>query len=76
MINSSIFQSRKEKEQFLKEVIKKLSISETEKELYLISLEILEEKDFNTFFDKIHSQLSSEDTTEKNSIAPLSSNLL
>ncbi|GAB0175269.1 MAG: hypothetical protein HHAS10_11480 [Candidatus Altimarinota bacterium] len=76
MIDTSIFQSRKEKELFLKEVIGKLSISETEKEIYSISLEILEDNDFMVFFEKIISQIENEANLGKNRIAPLTSTLL
>lgn len=76
MIDTSIFQSRKEKETFLKEVITKLSISETEKEIYSISLEILDDSDFSQFFEKILSQIPSEDNLNINTIAPLTSTLL
>jgi hypothetical protein len=76
MLNPLIFQYRKEKEDFLKKIIKKLSISETEKELYTISLEILEERDFNNFFTTIVSQINEESEGQKNTIAPLTSTLL
>lgn len=76
MFDSSIFQSRKEKETFLKEIITKLSISETEKEIYTISLEILEDRDFTKFFDGIVSQVSNEAIQGKSTIAPLTSTLL
>ena len=76
MIDTSIFQSRKEKETFLKEVIKKFSISETEKEIYSISIEILDENDFSVFFDKIVSQIPEDDNSRKSTIAPLTSTLL
>ncbi len=75
MIDSRVFQSRKEKEVFLKEIIKKLSISETEKEIYVISLEILDDPDFSIFFDRITSQLIVPNS-KINTIAPLTSTLL
>jgi hypothetical protein len=76
MMDGSVFQSRKEKEAFLKEVIKKLSISDTEKELYSISLEILEDKDFIIFFKTIISQIPVNQDFRQSSIAPLTSTLL
>lgn len=76
MIDTSIFQSRKEKETFLKEIITKLSISETEKEIYTISLEILNDWDFLQFFEKIISQVPDESLQRKSTIAPLTSTLL
>lgn len=76
MMDTSIFQSRKEKETFLKEVITKLSISQTEKEIYSISIEILEDKDFFIFFDNIVSQIPDENTPSIHTIAPLTSTLL
>ncbi len=75
MIDGRVFQSRKEKEVFLKEIIKKLSISETEKEIYIISLEILDDSDFLLFFDTITSQLP-RISSKINTIAPLTSTLL
>jgi hypothetical protein len=76
MIDTSIFQSRKEKEAFLKEVIIKLSISQTEKEIYAISIEILEDKDFSMFFDTIVSQIPDDSNSSIHTIAPLTSTLL
>lgn len=52
-----LFQSRSEKEIFLKEIIQKLNITEPEKDIYSICIEVLEERDFETFFEKIFNQL-------------------
>lgn len=76
MIDTSIFQSRKEKETFLREIITKLSISETEKEIYKISIEILDDTDFLKFFERITSQIPTENNPRINTIAPLTSTLL
>lgn len=56
MFGTSFFSSRSDKEVILIEIIRKLSISESEKELYILSLEILDSKDFDIFYNKITSQ--------------------
>lgn len=58
-----LFQSRSEKEIFLKEIIQKLNITEPEKDIYSICIEVLEERDFEAFFDKIFSQLHDPNTS-------------
>ncbi len=61
-----VLHSRKEKEIFLKEIIKILHVSETEKEIYTICLEILEEDAFQIFYIKILQQVTLDKNTEKN----------
>lgn len=61
-----VLHSRKEKEIFLKEIIKTLHVSETEKEIYTICLEILEEDAFQIFYIKILQQVTLDKNTEKN----------
>jgi hypothetical protein len=74
MFDISPIKNRKEKEKLLIEIIEKLSISQTEKDIYTLSLGILEEPAFDEFFIKIMSQFQS--TSVHTSITPLSSNLL
>ncbi len=57
MLSTSIFSSRKLKFFFLTEIIYKLNIHKEEKDLYIFCLEILEDKEFNIFFQKIYSQV-------------------
>jgi hypothetical protein len=63
----------KNEEEILKKIIYTLDISDSEKELYCISLEILDDKEFTLFFEKIINQVNN---TEYSRIAPLTSNLL
>lgn len=70
----SIFKSRKEKEMVLIEIIKKLNISDLEKEMYTLSLEVLDDGSFHAFFIKITSQTSL--YNEKQTIEPLTWNLI
>ncbi len=58
-MDQSIFHSRKEKEIFIKEIIQKLHISIPEKEMYSICIDVLEDSDFEIFFEKILSQFQS-----------------
>lgn len=67
-----LFTSREEKNILLTEIIKKLNISREEKDLYILSLEILDESDFSVFYDNITKQIH-ENTY---SIAPLSPQLI
>lgn len=59
-MESLIFHSRKEKEIFLKEIIQKLSITQPEKDIYFICIEILEEDAFEIFFAKVTNQIPSD----------------
>lgn len=67
-----IFTSREEKSVILIEIIKKLNISREEKDLYILSIEILDEQDFSQFYENITKQIH-ENTY---SIAPLSPQLI
>ncbi len=67
-----IFTSREQKNIFLKEIINKLNISEEEKELYILALEILDDTDFTLFYEKIQSQIHENTST----IVPFSSQLI
>jgi hypothetical protein len=67
-----IFTSRGEKNVLLIEIIKKLNISKEEKDIYILSLEILDEADFSVFYENIMTQIH-ENTY---SIAPLSPQLI
>jgi hypothetical protein len=67
-----IFTSREEKNILLIEIIQKLNISQEEKELYILSLNILDEEDFTIFYTKITEQIH----TNIYSIAPLSPQLI
>lgn len=57
-----VFQSRKEKEFFLKEIINKLNVIEPEKDIYILCIDILDDDEFEIFFIKIlkHMERSSE----------------
>ena len=67
-----LFTSREEKNTLLIEIIKKLNISWEEKDLYILSLEILDDTDFTSFYDNITKQIH----TNTYSIAPLSPQLI
>jgi hypothetical protein len=67
-----LFTSREEKNTLLIEIIKKLNISREEKDLYILSIEILDEQDFSKFYENITKQIH-ENTY---SIAPLSPQLI
>jgi hypothetical protein len=73
MQGTQLFTTRSEKEIFLKEIIKKLSISDIEKDIYIMSIEILEDFDFEEFYKKITSQIGAR---SPGSIAPLTSSLM
>lgn len=68
----SVFTSRNEKTILLTEIIQKLNISTEEKELYILSLSLLDEKDFIEFYSTIHKQIS----THTSTIAPFSLQLI
>jgi hypothetical protein len=76
MFGTSFFTSRSEKETLLKEILKKLSISESERELYILSLEILDHEDFENFYKKITSQFEKRDNSQYTTIEPLTTTLI
>lgn len=76
MFSKEVFSSRESKHTFLREVIEKLSIHTEEKELYFLSLEVLEEREFNNFFEQIYSQVTYDgELVEKKKIAPFTTTL-
>lgn len=76
MFSIQSFSSRESKKNFLQEIIEKLSIQSEEKELYMLSLEVLEDSDFNTFFEQVHSQVSyNGEIIQKKKIAPFTTTL-
>lgn len=75
MFSSVDFSSRESKKTFLKKIIEKLSIQIEEKELYILSLEVLPADDFDSFFDQVYAQVSyNGEIIEKKKIAPFTSN--
>ena len=66
------FTSREDKKIILSEIIKKLAISEEEKELYILSIWILSENDFNMFYNRIVEQVEAKPST----IIPFSNQLI
>lgn len=76
MFWSTIFSSRKEKEDVLKNIIKQLSISQSEKDIYILSLEILDSEDFDVFYKKIVSNYENLPESPQYSIEPLSSKII
>jgi hypothetical protein len=58
-----VFESRKEKELFLKTLISKLHITEPEKDIYSICIEVLEDDAFDSFFLKIAHQVDGIENT-------------
>jgi len=76
MLNISTFSSRESKKTFLNKIISKLSIHWEEKELYILCLEVLENKEFDIFFEKIFSQVSqNENIPDKRIIEPFTATL-
>ena len=75
-----LLSTRKDKEQFLKEILARLNIDTYEKEIYILSLEILNDSELSTFFEKILSQIMEDgkmkDEIEKMTLAPLSANII
>jgi hypothetical protein len=75
MFGNLFISSRKEKERILSRIIQELRISDSEKEIYLLSMEILENTDFDIFYEKITGNLNL-NSEEKRSIEPLSTTLI
>lgn len=72
-----IIESRDEKTEILKKIIHSLNIWSEEKELYLLSLDVLSDSDFTLFFNRITSQVSSSaKNTKEYSIEPLTSQFI
>jgi hypothetical protein len=76
MFGTQFFSSRSQKEGLLTEIIQKLSISESEKELYILSIGILDEWDFDIFYENITSQFRWKNNPEHASIEPLTAILI
>jgi hypothetical protein len=72
--------TRKQKYTFLSEVFSKIQIDKSERDLYILSLELLSDASFEDFYNKIHSQIFTDGTLDpelhKKSIEPLSSNII
>lgn len=70
-------ETRSEKAEILKRVIASLKVWPEEKDLYILSIDILNNTDFSIFFDRIMSQINnhSNDTREY-SIEPLTSQII
>lgn len=70
-------ETRGEKSETLKQVIDSLSIGPEEKDLYILSLDILNDHDFSLFFSAIMSQISThQNNTREYSIEPLTSQII
>ncbi len=71
-----ILKTRNEKSETLKKVIESLNIWREEKDLYLLSLEVLNDHDFGVFFDNLMSQISKSKNNKEYSIEPLTSKII
>ncbi len=69
-----LLNSRGEKSETLKKVIASLRIWAEEKDLYLLSLDILSDRDFSIFFDSLMSQIYN--SKKEYSIEPLTSKII
>ena len=69
--------NRVEKSATLKKVITSLNIWPEEKDLYMLSLDILNDHDFSLFFDTLMSQISFiKNNPKEYSIEPLTSQII
>lgn len=68
-------ETRGEKSETLKRVITSLNIWNEEKDLYILSIDILNDNDFTIFFEKIMSQIHKNNIREY-SIEPLTSQII
>lgn len=69
-------ETRSEKTETLRQIIETLKIWPEEKDLYLISLETLNDNDFTIFFETILSQINSLNNNREYSIEPLTSQII
>lgn len=70
-------ESRDEKTEVLRKVIKSLNIWPEEKDLYILSLDVLTDPDFTVFFNRITSQVgNSKYISKEYSIEPLTSQFI
>lgn len=71
-----VLKTRNEKSQTLRKVIQSLNIWPEEKDLYLLSLDILSDRDFGVFFDNLMSQVNKSKNMKEYSIEPLTSKII
>ncbi len=72
-----VLETRVEKSETLKQVIRSLNIWPEEKDLYLLSLEILNDRDFNLFFNNLIKQIHPSKLNSKEfTIEPLTSRII
>lgn len=70
-------ETRDEKAETLKWVIRSLDIKQEEKDLYIISIDILTDNDFSIFFNAIMSQVNFwKNSTKYYTIEPLTSQII
>ncbi len=72
--------TQKEKKEFLIQILWKLHIEQNEREIYILSLDILSDEEFNIFFEKILSQVFQNgemyNDLERKKLEPLSANII
>ena len=76
MFDNWFFTSRSSKEALLKEIIQKISITDPEKDMYILSLEILEDDDFEKFYTSITSQFNMINTSKYVTLEPLTATFI
>jgi hypothetical protein len=69
-------ETRSEKSKTLQRVIESLSIWIEEKDLYIVSLDILNDTDFNHFFNTMMIQINNPTSNTRISIEPLTSQII
>ena len=68
--------SRSTKEALLKEILQKISITDPEKDMYILSFEILEDEDFEKFYTNITSQFNIRNTSNYITLEPLTATFI
>lgn len=78
MISIPALSSRKDKEIFLMKIIKTLSISNSEKDIYILCIEVLDTSSFEDFFQKIILQMewTQKEELEFTTIEPFTATLI
>lgn len=78
MIPIPAFSSRKDKEIFLIEIVKTLSINSSEKDIYTLCIEVLDNSSFEIFFNKILTQIewNTKEEKEFTNIEPFTATLI
>ncbi len=78
MIPIPAFSSRKDKEIFLIEIVKTLSINSSEKDIYTLCIEVLDNSSFEIFFNKILTQIewNTQEEKEFTNIEPFTATLI